>query len=98
VKEKELYKKLKNSNGDWVEGTDMLKPLVFEYFSNLFTFEVQGTDPKVLEKMTPHVTPLMNERLIARFTADEVRRAAFSIGDFKVPRPDGIHAIFYKKF
>jgi hypothetical protein len=97
-REKNYIKKLKNSDGDWVEGTDMLNPLVFYYFSNLFTSEVHGIDPKFLEKIMPRVTPLMNERLTAPFTADEVQRAAFSIGDFKAPGPDGIHTIFYKKF
>jgi hypothetical protein len=31
-------KKLKDTDGDWVEGTEMLKPLVFDYFSKLFYF------------------------------------------------------------
>jgi hypothetical protein len=37
---KKYIKKLKNNDGDWVEGTEQLKPLVFQYFSNLFMYEV----------------------------------------------------------
>jgi hypothetical protein len=40
----------------------------------------------------------MNTKLLAPFTADDVKKAVFSIGDFKAPGPYGIHAIFYKKF
>jgi hypothetical protein len=31
------------------------------------------------------------------FSADDVRKAAFSIGDYKAPSPNGLHAVFYKK-
>jgi hypothetical protein len=51
-----------------------------------------------LEKIQPRVTELMNEKLTAPFTADDVKKAAFSIGDYKAPGPDGLHAVFYKKF
>jgi hypothetical protein len=81
-----------------VEGTEMLKPLVFDYFSNLFTSEVHETDPEFLEKILPRVTPLMNEKLTPPISADEVRRAVFRIGNFKAPGPNCIHAVFYKKF
>jgi hypothetical protein len=77
--------KIKGDDGDWVEGTQMLKPLVFQYFSNLFSSEVQDTDPAFLEKITPKVTNLMNERLISPFSAEDVKKAVFSIGDFKAP-------------
>src|SRR3989337_2945077 len=39
----------------------------------------------------------MNNALLAPYTAEDVRRALFSIGDLKAPGPDGLHAIFYKK-
>jgi hypothetical protein len=40
----------------------------------------------------------MNENLLAPFMVEDVKKAVFSIGDLKAPRPDGLHAIFYKKF
>jgi hypothetical protein len=95
---KNFIKRLKNDANQWVEGTDMLKPIVFDYFSNLFTSEVQAVDPALLEKILPRVIEEMNIKLRAPFTAEEVKKAAFSIGDFKAPGPDGIHAVFYKRF
>jgi hypothetical protein len=80
----------------------MLKPLICDYFTNLFTSEVQVTYPAVLDIIQPKVTQDMNDRLMAPYSADDVKKAAFSIGDFKAHGPDGLHAvfhaIFYKKF
>jgi hypothetical protein len=39
-----------------------------------------------------------NERLLAPFSPEDVKEAAFSIGDLKAPGSDGLHALFYKNF
>jgi hypothetical protein len=39
----------------------------------------------------------MNDRLTSPYSAHEVQKAVFSIGDFKASGPDGLHAVFYKK-
>jgi hypothetical protein len=96
-RKKNRITKLKHDD-NWVEGTSNLKPIILQYFANLFSSEVQMVDPNLLEKITPKVTPLMNENLLAPFSAEDVKKAAFSIGDLKAPGPDGLHAIFYKSF
>jgi hypothetical protein len=35
-RKRNLIVKLKNDNGDWKEGNTLLKPLIMDYFSNLF--------------------------------------------------------------
>jgi hypothetical protein len=52
----------------------------------------------MMEKINPKVSNLMNDKLLSPFSAEEVRKAMSSIGDYKAPGPDGLHAIFYKKF
>jgi hypothetical protein len=47
-----------------------------------------------LEKIQPRVTQARNEKLLAPFSEEDVKKVVFSIGDLKVPRPDGLHAIF----
>jgi hypothetical protein len=97
-RKKNYIERLRNDENDWVEGTNFLKPLVQQYFSNLFTSEVNETDQVLLDKIMPKVTPLMNEQLLAPFSPEDVKNAVFSIGDYKAPGPDGLHAIFYNFF
>jgi hypothetical protein len=40
----------------------------------------------------------MNNDLLAPFTAEEVEKALFQIGDFKAPGLDGLHVVFYKRY
>jgi hypothetical protein len=90
--------KLKDSEGDWVQGTEQLKPLILNYFANLFTSEVHAIDQNLLEKIHPRVDDSMNEALLSPFSADDVKKVAFSIGDLNAPGPHGLHAVFYKTF
>ena len=56
-----------NVDNDWVEGTAALKHLVLDYFSNLFSSEVQAIYPIMMEKVQPRVSDVMNEKLTAPF-------------------------------
>jgi hypothetical protein len=69
-RKKNFIKRLKNEANQWVEGTEGLKPIVFDYFSNLFSSEVQATDLVLLEKIHPRVTVEMNEKLKAPYSAE----------------------------
>ena len=40
----------------------------------------------------------MNNFLMAPYTMEDVKKAISSIGDIKAPGPDGLHAIFFKKY
>jgi hypothetical protein len=90
-------KKLKDAQGNWLEGTAYLNPMISDHFSGLFSTEVYDTDPALLEKVVPKVTESMNEALCQPFTPEDVKKALFSIGDMKAPGTDGLHAIFFKK-
>lgn len=39
----------------------------------------------------------MNDSLVIPYSAEDVKKAIFSIGDTKAPCTDGLHAIFFKK-
>jgi hypothetical protein len=89
--------KLKDGNGEWIEGKEEMGSLIHDYFLALFTSEVQQTNDELLNRVIPRVTPEMNVALLKPFTVEEVKDAMFSIGDFKAPGTDGLHAVFYKK-
>ena len=72
--------------------------MVRDYFSQLFTSEVQAVNEEVLADVKCRVTTNMNQLLMAPFSREEVKKALFSIGDLKAPGPDGLHAIFFKRF
>ena len=97
-KKKNFIKKLKNNDGEWVDDQPGLQILACEYFSDLFTAGVHEPDLNVIEKVIPRVDQAMNDILTAPYTREEVKKALFNIGDLKAPGPDGLHAVFYKRF
>jgi hypothetical protein len=96
-KKRNQLKRLLDDTGVWKEG-DQLHNHVVDYFSHLYTSEDTNNNQHVLDSVHPRVTTAMNEALLAPFSAVEVKKALFDIGDLKAPGPDGLHAIFYKRF
>jgi hypothetical protein len=88
---------LLKDDGTGVEGIENLSNFIGGYFRGLFTSDDGDPAEAVLDKVKQKVTQPMNEALLEPFTAEEVKKALFSIGDLKAPGPDGLHTIFYKR-
>lgn len=71
---------------------------IANYFSDLFRTSGGQVSQHLLDAVETKISPQMNDNLLKEFTADEVRKALDGIGDLKVPGPDGMPAVFYKKF
>lgn len=97
-RKKNFIKRLKDDGGNWMEGSSELNSHILNYFNHLFASEVQQTDPIILQRVQRKVTDQMNSFLLAPYTPDDVKKAIFSIGDIKAPGPDGLHAVFFKKY
>lgn len=97
-RKKNSIKSLIDDHGVKHENREEMKALVQDYFVNLFTSEVNEVDDMVLADVKRRVTTDMNRDLLAPYTREDVKNALFSIGDFKAPGPDGLHAIFFKRF
>lgn len=77
-RKKNMIKKLKDGNGDLVEGTADLNSHIQNYFANLFTNEVQQVNHEIIDKVQTKVSVQMNNMLLAPFTADDGKKAVFS--------------------
>ena len=97
-RKRNYIKKLKDNNNGWVEGNDNLRPLISDYFKNLFQSCAEQVDVNILASVKSVVTNDMNGLLVAPYTKEDVRKALFQNGDMKAPGPDGLHAIFFKRF
>ena len=58
---------------------------------------MNGTNPDLLNKMTPRVSDAMNHSLLQPYSAEEVKKALFSIGDMKALGTNGLPVIFFKE-
>ncbi|KAK8461281.1 hypothetical protein SEVIR_1G007383v4 [Setaria viridis] len=97
-RKKNTIKGLMDDNGTRHEDGGTMCNIVQSYFETLFTSEVGNPDPSVLLDVKRSVTQDMNTELMRPFTAEEIKRVLFQIGDLKAPGPDGMHAVFYKKY
>jgi hypothetical protein len=97
-KKRNLIKRLKDESGAWVDEGDNLSEHINSYFGNMFTAGVFEPDDHLLHKVKPCVTDEMNAGLCAPYTREEVKKALFNIDDLKAPGPDGLHAIFFKRY
>jgi hypothetical protein len=91
-------RRLKREGGGVVESEEELGPYVSNFYKSLFVSSVGPTDNELLQHIPQSVTPEMNEILTRAYTGEEIREALESIGDLKAPGPDGMPAVFYKKF
>lgn len=77
------------------------RSFITNYFLQLFKpgpLSTVDETQQLLDAVVPCVMGEMNESLTKEFTPDEIKLAIDSIGDFKAPGPDGLPAIFFKKF
>jgi hypothetical protein len=93
-----LLKKLKADDGGMVEGDENLRTFIANYYQNLFTSSAGTREAELLESIPSVVTSEMNSFLRRPFTVDEIKLALGSMGDLKAPGPDGMPAIFFKRF
>ena len=81
-----------------IDNVEQLKEHIANYFFSIFSSTTGQNNEEVLRVIQPRVTSQMNEILCSEYSEEEVKNALDSIGDLKAPGPDGMPAVFFKKF
>uniref|UniRef100_A0A8R7JXL8 Reverse transcriptase domain-containing protein n=1 Tax=Triticum urartu TaxID=4572 RepID=A0A8R7JXL8_TRIUA len=95
---KNIITRLRKEDGSVVEGEEALGNYIANHYKSLFTSSGGILTNDLLSRVPTVVTPEMNARLIRPYSGEEVKKALESIGDLKAPGPNGMPAVFYKKF
>lgn len=81
-----------------MEGEEELRSFIADYYKSLFSSNTGTREEDLLVNVPRSVTVEMNDFLKKGFTTDEIKEALNSMGDLKAPGPDGMPAVFYKRF
>ena len=68
------------------------------FFFNLFSSKAGYNITEILQVVPTKVDNSMNNVLCAEYSPEEVKTALENTGDLKVPGPDGMPVIFFKRF
>lgn len=96
---KNKFSVLEDEEGKVVCTEEDIAAVISEYYHKMFTSqgEATATTKATVELgLQPKISEEVNERLIATPTAEEIRRAAFSIHADKAPGPDSFSVSFFQ--
>ena len=85
-------------DGCVVEDAGGIQAMATNFYSALFTSSAGSRYEELLQHLPSRVTDAMNADLTRDYTEEEIKAALDSMGDLKAPGPDGMPALFYKKF
>jgi hypothetical protein len=91
-------KKLRREGGGVVESEEDLGAYISNFYKSLFLSSAGPTNDDLLRHIPQVVSDEMNVNLRRPYTGEEIKEALESIGDLKAPGPDGMPAVFFKKF
>ncbi|XP_019172068.1 PREDICTED: uncharacterized protein LOC109167502 [Ipomoea nil] len=89
--------KLKDSNGNWVEGGTALDSLITSYFHDLFCSSLDIMNAAA-DCIVPLINASHNASLSRTVTFQEVKDALFDMKPDKSPGPDGLNPGFFQHF
>jgi hypothetical protein len=81
---------LKNDDGNFVSSQSELESLASNFYSSLFTAQEQTTPEVITQFIQPKVSEVMNERLCAPVTNEEIENALFMMHPNKSPGPTAL--------
>ncbi|WMV11057.1 hypothetical protein MTR67_004442 [Solanum verrucosum] len=92
-----VLNKVKNENGDWIEGNYDIAKEAISFFEKQFTKEDTIQDESILNYLPKVIETTDNEELCKEPTMQEVKDVVFGMNSESSPGPDGVNGTFYKK-
>lgn len=89
--------RVKNSEGEWIEGHDTVMAEIHRHFSEVYKADDYTSNYEMLELIPSLVSAEMNEILVVGVSEVDIRGAVFSLGANKAPGPDGFNGMFFQK-
>ncbi|XP_060170505.1 uncharacterized protein LOC132601442 [Lycium barbarum] len=89
-------KRIQNSDGIWIEGTNNLADEAISFYQKQFTQEPQQEEFSLLEHIQELVTEEDNIVICSIPSLEEVRQAVFELAGDSASGPDGLSGLFYQ--
>ena len=91
---------LMNKNGELMEGTEQICDVIYNFYENLYTKELESetVQDDFLKGVTVKLTQEEKEKLDADFTQDELKASMNDLNKNKSPGSDGLTKEFYDFF
>ena len=93
--------RLKNHSDQWIDEDQKLRDHIQQHFQSMFQSESRASTAitmEVLNEYTLLVLLHLRQQILDReFNIEEIKKAAFQLGSWKAPGPDGILAMLFQK-
>lgn len=71
---------------------------MLDYYETLFSTEIGNVEPLSTHNGFPNLDPSMIDDLGKNLSNEEIKAAAYDLGEFKAPGPDGIQVFSYHEY
>lgn len=89
---------IEDNCGIWVENVQGIEHTFVDYFQDIFKSSLPVGIEEVVEVLEVRVLEDMNRGLSQPVTFTAIKEAAFQIGAWKAPGPDGMNGLFYQSY
>jgi hypothetical protein len=91
-------RRLVKDDGSVVEEVGEIHNMVTNFYKSRFQSHAGNHYDELLSQVPRRVTDDMNEALLPEYNTEKIKAALDDMGDLKASGPDGMPALFYKKF
>jgi hypothetical protein len=89
---------IKNGDGEWITCKKDIRNHVVESFQHLFREEAVEFPLDLEHLIRPSISEVENSTLCKIPTPQEIKEVIFGMSNLKAPGPDGLPALFYKRY